>query len=46
MTSEDLTGLAGQIADLKTMLQGYQQTNSDLKAKIESLELILAKQDR
>jgi voltage-gated potassium channel len=46
MTSEDLTELAGQIADLKTMLQGYQQTNSDLKAKIESLELILAKQDR
>jgi voltage-gated potassium channel len=44
-TIDDLTGLVGQIEEMKSMLQEYQQTNSDLKAKIDSLELILKKHD-
>jgi hypothetical protein len=44
-TADGLAGLAGQIEELKSMLQEYQKTNSDLKAKVESLELILKKQN-
>ena len=45
-TTEGIAGLAGQIKEMKSMLQEYQKTNNDLKTKLESLELILEKQDR
>jgi voltage-gated potassium channel len=44
-TTEGIAGLAGQIEEMKSMLQDYQKTNSDLKAKMDSLELILKKHD-
>ena len=41
----DFADLVGEIAEMKSLLQSYQKTNDDLKTKVESLELILRKND-